>query len=114
MCPPVGGGTGTDDGFTGAGAPVGTGTSLEHVVRELATQFARQNGQFAVLASSMAVLQRQCRELTDAATRTTEWIRTHEARANNIDKCLDVLRERLDAFQSASVSSLETKSIVLD
>ena len=111
MCPPVARLTGSSDGVNGAGAP--DGAALEHLVRELATQFARQNEQFTFLASIMADMRRQLRELTDAATRTTEWMRTHESRANDIDKSLDSLRERLDALQSASVSSVETKSVAL-
>ena len=65
------------------------------------------------LASIMAYMQRQLRELTDAATQTTEWMRKHDACANDIDKSLDSLRNCLDALQSASVSSVETKSVAL-
>ena len=53
----------------------------------------------------MADMQRQLRDLTDAGTRTTEWMRTHEARATDVDKFLGTLREGLDALQSAGLFS---------
>ena len=112
MCPPLGGLTGV--GFTRTRLPAGPDATLEYLVRELTTQVTRQNEHGTLFANSMVDIQRQLRELTDAATRTTEWMRTHEAHKNDIDKSLDSLRERLDALQSASVSSVETKNIVSD
>ena len=108
MCPPVAGLAGSGNGFAGPDAP------LEHLVRELATLFARQNEQLSVLARNMTDMQEQLCELSDAAALTAEWMRTDDARANSIDKTLHGLRERFDATQTASVSSVETKSIVSD
>ena len=62
----------------------------------------------------MADMQTQLLELSNAAAVTAEWMRTHDARANSSDKTLDCLRERLAAPQTASVSSIETRSIVSD
>ena len=45
-----------------------------------------------VPSSSKLDVQRQLREVSDAAARTTEWILSHTARANDIDKSLDPLR----------------------
>ena len=88
--------------------------TLQHLVRELAAQFAGQNEQFAVVANNMANMQKQPLELSNAAALTAEWMRTRDARANSSDKTLDCLRERLAAPQTASVSSVETRSIVSD
>ena len=76
------------------------------VSMELASQIARQGEQFNLLASSMTDMQRQLRELTDVSARETEWMRSHEERANGIDKSLGPFRVQLDALQSASVSSV--------
>ena len=110
MCPPLGGVIG--DGFTATGVPASPAVTLKQVVRDMLTQVTRQSEQFAFFANSMAHMQRQLRALADAATRTSEWMRTHVAIVNDTDKSLGSLRERLDALQSASVSSVETKSIV--
>ena len=113
MCPPAAGLAGSGDGFTGASAPAGPSAPLEHVVRELAAWFAHQNEQFSVLARNMADMQKQLCELSSAAALTAEWMPTHEARASDVDKFLDSLREYLDALRSASVS-VETTSVVSD
>ena len=83
-----------------------SGATLEHLVRELATQFARQNEQVYFPRKLHGIH-------AETASRTTECMRKHDARANDIDKSLDSLREGLDALQSASVSSVETKSVAL-
>ena len=81
---------------------------------ELASQITRQGEQFNLFAISTADMQRQLRELTDVSARATEWMRSHEERANNIDKSLGPFRVQLDALQSASVSSVYTKSVASD
>ena len=60
----------------------------------------------------MADIQKQLCELSNAATLTAVWMRTYDALANSIGKTLDGLRERLNALQTASVSSVEMRSIV--
>ena len=115
MCPPLGNLIGdVVNGVDGACAPHSSGVSFEHLVRELASQISGQGEQFSLFSKSMADTQRQLRELTDACTPATEWIRSHEERANGIDKSLESLRVQLDALQSASVSSVQTKSVVSD
>ena len=96
MCPPVAGLVGSRNGFAGPDAP------LEHLVRELATHFARQNVQLSVLARNMTEMQEKLCELSCRRPQ------------NSFDKTLYGLRERFDAIQTASVSSVETKSIVSD
>ena len=101
MCPPLGNLIGNvASGVDGACAPHSSGVSFEHLVRELASQISGQGEQFSLFSNT----QRQLRELTDASTLATEWIRSHEERANGVDKSLETSRVQLDALQSASVS----------
>ena len=64
---PVGGHIG--DGFTGAGVPASLGASLEVLYRE----------QFALLANSIADVQRQLSDLTEVTNRTTLWMCSQQA-----------------------------------
>ena len=109
MCPPVSHAAG--NGFTGTGVPASSGASLEAFLRDLSV---RQTEQFAILTNSIASIQRQLSELTDVTISTTEWMRAQQARSLDIDKTLASLRASMDALQSASVSSVETKSVVPD
>ena len=79
MCPPVGDAAG--DGFTSTGVPAGTSASLEVFIRELAV---RQTEQFTILTNRIADIQRQLREHTDVFNRTTEWMRSEQARSVDI------------------------------
>ena len=114
VCPSPAAGNGLAGARSPARSPAGPNASFEFLAREMATQFARQNEQFSVVQSSMADMQRQLRELSITTALTMEWMRSFETRSGDIDKTLDPLRERLDALQLASVSSMETKSIVSD
>ena len=74
----------------------------------------RQTEQLAVLTNNIASMQtnmqKQISELKAIATQTTKWVQDQQARSNEIDKTLAELRANVVALQSASVSSVETKS----
>ena len=73
------------DFLTGTSVSAGSGASLEHLVRELTSQFARQSEQFTVLANSMADMQTASRtHQRYFPSRTTEGMHSHEARASDI------------------------------
>ena len=67
----VAGLSGTGDGFIGAGAPASTGSALEHRIRGLATQFARQNEQCTLLG-------KQHGRRADTASRTRKRRHLHD------------------------------------
>ena len=111
MCPPVGGLTG--DGFTGAGVPAGPGASLEELVRELAV---RQNEQVnsLYLPTALQICSDSPASLLKSPTARRSGCAPNRHVLSTSTKTLDSLRPRMDAFRPASVSSIETKSIVSD
>ena len=83
VCPPLGGLSGDD--FTNTGVPgAGVGATTDQLIRDLSVQVTRQSEQFAFFSRSMEEMQRQLHALTNAASRTTEWMRSHDIRANDI------------------------------
>ena len=98
------------DGFNGTGVPASSGASLESFFRDMS---ARQSEQFAILTNCIASMHRQISELIDV-NRTTEWMHARQARSVDIDQTLAPLCASMDAMQSASVSSVEAKSVVSD
>ena len=115
LCPPLDNLVGDGASVSGANAPNSCGVSLEHLVSELASQITRQGEQFTLFTNDMADLQQHVRDLTDASTRARlsgPVLTTNVPMV--IDKSLESLRAQLDALQSASVSSVEMKSVVSD
>ena len=102
MCSPVG--LAADNGLTGTGVPAGSGASLEAVQTE---QFARLTSS---IASRRAKLQKQISDLVAVTTASTKWMQEQQTRSSEIDKALADFRADIVALQSASVSSVETKS----
>ena len=109
MCPPVSHAAG--NGFTSTGVPAGSAASFEAFICDM---FVRQSDQFTILTNNIASIQRQLSEHNDMPSCTQEWMHAQQARSADIDKTLASLHASMDALESASVSSVVTKSVVSD